>query len=364
MRRPKEGTVEFALFRRRKPIMLGLDISSTAVKLLELSSSEQGLRVESYSVEPLPPDAMQEREIKNTEAVGMAIERAVKRSRTHLKYAAVAIAGSAVITKIIQMNSIFKENELASQIELEAERYIPYPLQEVNIDFQVIGTSNKNSELCDVLLAASRTENIDALVDVLNIGGLTAKVVDIEAYAIERAFGLIADQLPTEGRQQTIVVADIGANMTTFSVLHDRTTIYTREQIFGGKQLTEEIQRRYGLTFEEAMLAKKQGGLPDDYLTEVLEPFKDSIVQQISRSLQFFFSSTQFAEVDHIVLAGGTSSLPGLTQRIEEKLKVPTTLANPFVNMSISPRVSIPTIQEDAPSLMICCGLAMRSFEA
>lgn len=354
--------MDLALFQRKKPTLVGVDISSASVKLLELSQGPQGYRVESYAMEAFPADSMLEKEIKNVEAVGMAIQRVVKRSRTHAKFGAIAVTGSAVITKVIQMNSSLKDNELASQIQLEAERYIPYPLQEVNLDFQVLGPSTKNPEFVDVFLAASRTEIIDTLVEVLSIGGLTAKVVDIEAYAIERAYGLIADQLPSGGENQTVAVADIGSTMTTFSVLHNHTTIYTREQIFGGRQLTEEIQRRYGLTFEEAGIAKRQGGLPDDYVTEVLEPFKDAVVQQVSRSLQFFFSSSHYPEVDHIVLAGGTASLPGLVGRVEEKLGIPASVANPFAQMSIAPRVSVPTIHADAPSLMICCGLALRSF--
>lgn len=357
-----EGIISLAFFNQNGSSLVGIDISSAAVKLLELSRNNQGYRVESYAVEQLPVDAMQEKEIKNVEAVGLAVQRAVKRSRTRSKNGAVTVNGSAVITKVIQMNSGLSENEMATQIQLEAERNIPYPLAEVNLDFQALGPSAKNPDLVDVMLAASRTEIVDTLVEVLNIGGLKAKVVDIEAYALERAFGLIVDQLPSDGENQTIAVIDIGATMTTFSVLRNRATIYTREQIFGGKQLTEEIQRRYGLTFEEASLAKKQGGLPEDYLQEVLEPFKDAVVQQVSRSLQFFFSSSEFAEIDHIVLAGGTATLPGLLQRVEEKLGIPVLMANPFANMSIAPRVSVAAIHEDAPSLMICCGLALRSF--
>jgi type IV pilus assembly protein PilM len=355
--------MELALFQSKSPTVVGVDISSASVKLLELSYGVNGYRVESYAMETFPADAMQEKEIKNIEAVGMAVERVVKRSQTKAKFGALAVTGSGVITKVIQLNSTLKGNDLISQIQLEAERYIPYPLPEVNLDFQVLGTSRKNPDLQDVFLAASRTEMIDTLVEVLGMGGLTAKVVDIEAYALERAYRLIADQLPSAGEHQTIAVVDIGATMTNFSVLHDLTTIYTREQIFGGKQLTEEIQRRYGLTFEESSLAKKQGGLPDDYVPEVLEPFKDAVVQQISRSLQFFFSSSQFTEVDHIVLAGGTASLPGLVRRVEEKLGVSASIANPFANMSVAPRVSVPSLHANAPSLMICCGLALRSFQ-
>ncbi len=342
--------------------MVGIEISPLSVKLLELSAYPQGYRVESYAVEPLPIDAVQEKEIKNVEVVGMAIERVVKRSRTRTKYAAIAVAGSAVITKVIQMNSSLSEHELAAQIPLEAERNIPYPLSEVNLDFQILGTSTKNAEVVDVLLAASRSEIIDTLVETLRLGGLIAKVVDTEAYAIERAFSLIADQLPGAGLHQIVAVMDIGATTTAFSVLKDRVTIYTREQQFGGKQLTEEIQRRYDLTFEEANLVRRQGGLPEDYQAQVIVPFKEAVIQQANRSLQFFFSSTPFTKIDHLVLAGETASLPGLVEKLEERLSISTSLANPLADMTIAPRVSVPHVQADAAALMICSGLALRSF--
>jgi type IV pilus assembly protein PilM len=354
--------VAFELFKPKHPTLVGIDVSASSVKLLELSLTQHGYRIESYATEHIVSDAVQEREIKNVEAIGNAISQVVKRSRTKAKFGAVAVAGSAVITKVIQMNANLKEHELESQIQLEAERYIPFPLGEVNLDFQILGTSNKNPEFIDVLLAASRTDIIDTIVEALNLGGMTAKVVDIEVYAIERAFRLIAETMPSQGMNETVAVLDIGDTLTNFSVMHDRSTIYNRDQIFGGKQLTEEIQRRYGLTFEEATIAKKQGGLPEDYAPQVLEPFKDAVVQHLSRSLQFFFSSTDFTEVHYVILAGGTASLPGLAQRVEDKINIPTMIANPFANMSIAPRVSIPALQSDAPSLMTCCGLALRNF--
>ena len=348
---------------RKKPTILGLDISTTAVKLLELSKNGDRYRVESYAVEPLPPNSVIEKNISDVEGVGEAIKRAVKRSGSRCKLAAAAVAGSSVITKVISMPASLSDDEMESQIQLEADQYIPYPLEEVNLDFEVIGPSEDDPERVDVLLAASRSENVDVRVDALDIAGLTAKVVDVEAYAMENAFSLIKEQMPDHGLDKTIAVIDIGATMTTLNVLHDLKTIYTREQVFGGKQLTEEIQRRYGLSYEEAGMAKRQGGLPDNYVPEVLEPFKEAMAQQVSRSLQFFFSSSQYNSVDHIVLAGGSSSIPGVDELIEQNQGVPTTVANPFSNMIISPKIKAQVLSNDAPALMIACGLALRSFD-
>lgn len=354
-------------FGSKKQAMLGLDISSTAVKLLELSKSSgrsgARYRVEAYAVEPLPANAVVEKNIADVDAVGQAIHNVVRRSGSKARQAAVAVSGSAVITKIITMPASLSDAEMESQIQLEADQYIPYPLEEVNLDFEILGSSEKNPEMMDVLLAASRSENVDDRVAALEIAGLTASVVDVEAYAMENAFTQIADQLPDGGDDQTVAIADIGATTTTLNVLRNGKIIYTREQNFGGRQLTEEIQRRYGLSHEEAGMAKRQGGLPDNYVPEVLEPFKEAMAQQVSRSLQFFFSSSAYNSVDYIVLAGGSSSIPGVDELIEEKIGTPTIVANPFANMSVSSNVKPQGLSNDAPSLMIACGLALRSFD-
>lgn len=351
-----------ALFGKKSNILLGLDISSTSVKLLELSQTNNSYRVESYAVEPLPPNAVVEKNISDVEGVGDAIKRVISRSKTSSRTAAVAVAGSAVITKTIEMDAELSDDEMENQITVEADQYIPYPLDEVAIDFEVLGLSERNPDQVEVLLAACRKENVEMREAALDLGGVKPAVVDIEAHAMKRAFDLVKSQLGENPEDLVVAIIDIGATMTTLSVLADDKAIYTREQLFGGKQLTEEIQRRYSLSFEEAGLAKKQGGLPDDYEDEVLQPFKEAVLQQVTRSLQFFFSSSQYDDVDYIVLAGGTSSIEGLGDMIESKLGTPTIIANPFANMSLASRVDAEALSNDTPALMIACGLAMRSF--
>ena len=352
-----------SLFNKKTSPILGIDISSTSVKILELSRSGGRYRVESYGVEPLPPGAVVENHIHEVEVVGDAIRRVVNRSKTKAKQAAVAVAGSAVITKTIEMSSALSENELESQISVEADQYIPYSLDEVALDFEVQGPSKSNPEMSQVLLAACRSENVELREDVCDLAGLECAVIDVEAYAMERAFELVTGQLKGNTNELTVAIVDIGATMTTLSVLSEGKTIYTREQLFGGQQLTEEIQRRYGLSAEEAGLAKKQGGLPDDYEAEVLSPFRDAAVQQVTRSLQFFYSSSPHNSVDYIVMAGGSASVEGLDSLVREKTDTPTVVANPFVGMSVSPKVNTAALSNDSPSLMIACGLAMRSFD-
>lgn len=350
-------------FKKKSTPVIGIDISATAIKLLELSRSGSSYRVESYSVEPLPPNSVVDKNITDIDAVGEAIGRSVKKSGSKTKDAAVAVAGSSVITKIITMPADLTENELESQIQVEADQYIPFPLDEVAMDFEVQGANADNPDRVDVLLAASRSDNVDLRVAALEIGGLAARIVDVEQFALENTVSLIASNAFPDAAEQIIAIADIGSSVTTFSVLENLKIIYSREQQFGGAQLTEDIQRRYGLSYEEAGLAKRQGGLPDNYVPEVLEPFKDSISQQISRAQQFFYSASQISNIDYLILAGGCASIDGIAELVESKIGIPTIIANPFAEMSVSSRVSAQSLANDAPALMVSCGLALRSFD-
>jgi type IV pilus assembly protein PilM len=350
-------------FKNKSLPLIGLDISATAVKLLELTRNGGTYRVESYAVEALPPNSVVDKNIADIEAVGEAIGRALKKSGSKLKNAAAAVAGSSVITKIIEMPANLSDSEMESQIQLEADQYIPFPLEEVAMDFEVLGVAESNPDRVNVMLAASRSDNVDARVGAMELGGLTAKVVDIEAFALENTVKLIASQQLGGGDNKIIAIADIGSSITTFSVFDNLKIVYSREQQFGGAQLTEEIQRRYGLSYEEAGLAKKQGGLPDNYVPEVLDPFKQNMAQQISRAQQFFFSSSQIAHIDHLILAGGCASISGIAELIESKLGVSTVIANPFASMSLASRVPAQSLANDAPALMVSCGLALRSFD-
>ncbi len=350
-------------FNRGQPAVLGLDISTAAIKLLELSQSGARYKVESYSVSPLPQDAVVDKNIANIDVIANAIKMAVKQSGTRNKQACVAVAGSSVMTKVISMPGSLSDDEMEEQILVEADQYVPYSLDEVNLDFEVQGVTEHNPEMVDVLLAASRRENVEDRVLALEKAGLKTNIVDVEAFAMENAFSLLVDQLPDDLANQTIAIADIGATVSTLNVIHSGRTVYTREQGFGGKQLTDEIQRRYGLSYEEAGLAKRHGGLPDSYISDVLDPFKKAMVQQIARSLQFFVSSSANRGIDNIVLAGGCASIAGLEKLVEKELGTPAYVANPFINMALSNKVKPQSLSNDAPAMMTACGLALRSFD-
>lgn len=357
----------FGLSRKKKPL-IGIDISSTAIKLIELSQLPGGagprFRVEHSAIEPLPAGAVVEKKIADAEQVGKALRKAVVSTGTRTRRAAAAVAGSAVITKIISMSEAFGEAEIENQIQLDADQYIPYPLEEVNLDFQVLGRTAGNSAMVDVLLVASRQENVDDRVSVLEQADLTPVVVDVEAYAMANACALLLNGEPEAQRDpsETVAVADIGAASMTLHVLHQGRIVYTREQSFGGQQLLDEVQRRYGLSKEVAAGKIIDGEVADGYQRDVLGPFNEALAQQIGRALQFFYSGSSFNRVSQVVLAGRPAGIPEIDLLVADRLRLPTRVANPFHQMSLAPTVSRDLMRE-APGMMIAVGLALRGFD-
>ena len=356
--------MRFDFLEAKTPPLIGVDISSSAVKMVELAEAGKDLyRVERYAIESLPKDTVVDGNIVNLEVVGETVKRAWRRLGSRIKNVALALPSAAVITKKIIVPAGLRESELEVQVETEANQYIPFALDEVNLDFQILGPVPNNPDEVEVLIAASRKEKVDDRVAAVETAGLKATVMDVESYATQAAYDLIARQLPNGGRDQTVAIVDIGAAMTHINVLHNNQSVYLREQSFGGNQLTQEIQRRYSLAAEEAEVAKRQGGLPDNYEPETLQPFMDTLALEVARALQFFFSSTQFNRVDHILLAGGCAMIPGLDEVVSSRTQVSTMIANPFANMALASRVKPKHLTAEAPALLIACGLAMRRFD-
>jgi type IV pilus assembly protein PilM len=349
-------------FAKKYRPYLGLDITTSSVKLIELTMSGGQYRVESYAAEPTPHNAINEKAIVDADAVGEAIRRAVKRAGAKSRNAAIAISGDAAITKVIQMPLNLRENELEAQVEMQADQYIPFPMEEVSYDYQVVGPSEKDSTMMDVLLVATRTENVEQRRAAVQAAGLTAKLVDVEAFALENACALMRHQMPDGGMDRTIAVVDFGASGTTFSVLRDLKVVYTRDFAFGGQLLTEEIMRTYGLTMEEAGRAKKEGGLPSNYQPEVLDPFIDDMTQQVSRSLQFYLASgSGRTQPDQMLICGGCANIPGVADVISSRVGVAALKGDPLGNMKIASKAQ--SVVNDATALLIACGLALRSFD-
>lgn len=351
--------------RASAPPLIGVDISSSSVKMVELSMSpkKDGYIIERYAIELLPKDAITDGNINNLDAVAETMQHAWKRLGTRIKNVGMALPAAAVITKKILLPAGMREEDLEIQVESEANQYIPFALEEVNLDFQVIGPAPDNPEELEVLLAASRKANVEDRVAAAQLAGLKTVVMDVEPYAAEMAFEQIRMQLPDGAMDKCVALIDIGASVMNVNVLLNGQSVYSRDQQVGGNQLSEQIQTVFGLSAEEAESAKRSGGLPDNYESDVLSPFRENVVAEIARALQFFFTSTQYHEVDFIVLAGGCATLPGLDDAVATRTQVSTMVANPFALMKLSSRIKPWQLQADAPSLIIACGLAMRRFD-
>lgn len=356
-----------SFLKRTKPLLLGIDISSSAVKLLELQRINDNYRVESFAIAPLAEGAVIDNAVKKPELVTEAVQKVLTNSGTKLKHAAIAVPDATAITKIIQMDAALEPDDMENVIMSEADKYIPYALDDISLDFEIIGPSLKNPNMVDILLVASHKENVEARVDAISAAGLTVEIVDVESYAVERTCGLLLKKLgviPNANQhKQLFGIIDLGATTTAFTVLQNQSTIFSRTELFGGQQLTREIQSRYNLSWSEAGLAKKKGGLPDDYYSEVLNPFKDMAVIHIRRCLQLFYSASQHSEINHLFLAGGGANIAGLADYMQAQLGIPTTIANPFVDMQFLSTINPAALASDSPALMTSCGLALRSFD-
>ena len=352
-----------SLFSRKSEPLLGLDISSSSVKLVELSRDKAGnLTLERCAIEPLERGWITDGNIEKFDEVAEAVRRLVKKSGTKTKNVAMALPPSAVITKKIVLPGGLSDQELELQVEAEANQYIPFPLDEVSLDFCVVGPSANSAGDLDVLIAASRREKVQDIQGLAEAAGLKPVVIDVESYASRLATARLIENLPNKGVGAIVALFEVGAMTTSMQVIRDDEVLYDRDQAFGGAQLTQLIVRQYGFSLEEAENKKRSGDLPEDYEASVLRPFVDSMVQEIGRALQFFFTSTPHNKVDYVMLAGGSSALPGLTAAVTQHTTFACNLVDPFEGMEMGDGVRLKTMTREAPSYLTSCGLALRRF--
>ena len=350
------------LWKNKEPMMVGIDIGSHSVKAVLLSQSDRGYKLEGMAIEAMPRGAVIDREIQDIEAVGHVISKIRKKFATSVKNAVAAVSGQTVITKIIYMDAVLSEDELASQIEIEADSLIPYSLDEVSLDFETLEINESDPTKVNVLLSAARTESIEARVTTLESGGFVAKVIDVESYALSRLHELMLPLLPEEAKDKLVAIVDVGAMMTLFSASQAGKDNYSRDQLFGCEQYTRSIVSYYNQTFEEAELAKINNDLPPNYTFEVLAPFHTILVQQIRRAIQIFLTSSGKEKIDYLVISGGTALVEGVEQLLTDELGIYTLIANPFAQMEIAETINREELDKIAPQFMVATGLALRSF--
>jgi type IV pilus assembly protein PilM len=352
-----------SLFSRQPAPLIGLDISSSSVKLVELGRGKDGgLVLERCAVEQLEKGWITDGNVEKFEEVAEAVRRVVKKSGTRTKNVAMSLPASAVITKKIVLPGGMSDAELELQVESEANQYIPFSLDEVSLDFCVVGPSSSSAGDVDVLIAASRKEKVQDRQGLAEAAGLKPVVVDVESYASRLATGRLIDGLPNKGVDTMVALFEVGAMTTSMQVIRNDEVLYDRDQAFGGAQLTQLIVRQYGFSPEEAETKKRSGDLPEDYESGVLRPFVDNLAQEIGRALQFFFTSTPHNRVDYVMLAGGSASLPGLTDAITAQTSFACQVLNPFEGMAMGSGVREKKMRREAPSYLSACGLAMRRF--
>ena len=348
------------MFKKKRQLALGIDIGTSAVKVVEMSESRDRYKVERFAVEPLPRNIIVENAITDIDRVSKAVRAAVEKSGSKCKHAVIAIAAAQSMSKILSLSGEMRGLELEQQIELEAEHYVPFPLADTNLDYEILGANSENPSNVDVLLSACRKEIVEERVSVLTAAGLTPIIVDITSLANERALELVAASLPNGGVEKVVAIVDYGVTSSHLYVVHNKRLIYQRDFPFGGKSLTESIQRRFGVSYTEAENKKRNGNLPENYRQDILTPFLSAMGQEASRAIQLFVSSSNFDRVDHVFLTGGCSALPKAVGRVEEKTEISTRLANPFVNTKLSSNVAKDRLYRYAPLLNTACGLAMR----
>ena len=352
-----------SLFARQSAPLLGIDISSSSVKLVELAHDKGGaLVLERCTIEPLERGWITDGNIEKFDEVADALRRLVKKSGTKTRNVALALPASAVITKKISLPGGMSEQELEVQVESEASQYIPFSLDEVSLDFCVIGPNQNSPDDVDVLLAASRREKVQDRQGLAEAAGLKTTIIDIESYASRLAASRLIEAFPNHGKDDLVALFEVGALITSMQVMRNDEVLYERDQAFGGAQLTQLIVRQYGFSLEEAESKKRSGDLPDDYGVAVLGPFVDSMAQEIGRALQYFFSSTPHHRIDHILMAGGSAPLPGLTEAVAQQSGFACTVVNPFEGMAVGSAVRMKKMAREAPSYLTSCGLAMRRF--
>jgi len=353
------------LFGAQYKSLIGLDITPSSIKLVELSAAGSGYRAECYAAEPTPPGAINEqRKIVDAPAVGEAIRRAVKRAGTTTRHVAFAIGTGDTSLRKIPLDRARSPRDLEERVEVSIGQVIPFQIEEISYDFEVLGPSPGDPEMDEVLLVATRRENVDQRVQAVENAGLIPEVVDVEQFAVENACRLMVHQMPGGGVDHVVAIIDFGATTTTFSVLKDLSIVSTRDFPFGGQQLTEEIMRTYGLSLEDAGRAKKEGGLPGNYQPEVLDPFIDDMTQQVSRALQFYLASAPGSDrPDQLLVCGGCANIPGIADVIASKVGIPTDIADPLGDVKISTRARTQGIRDDATALLTALGLALRSFD-
>lgn len=356
------------LFSSRNDELIAIDISSTGVKLVELAHTRSGYELKAMAVVPLPRDAIVENTVIDSMAVSQALLDALEEAQPSVRKAAISVSGNAVIIKSVSMPTV-TEFELETQIEFEADQHVPYDIDDVYLDFQILGGDANDESQMDVVLVACKREIVDDYQLVLSEAGLEAKCVDCAVFALENAaemLGLVNNDVALESfddeDSQTIGLVNIGANLMNINILRNGQMAFVRDQFYGGQNLTEEIQKEHNLGYQAAEEMKKSSF--HDVSPEAIERFYVGLTSELVRSLDFYAANHAEYPVQKLYLTGGTALIPEIGVELEQRLGIETEVVNPFDKIKINKKkFNQEHLERIGPMMMVPIGLALRGFD-
>ena len=343
--------------------MVGVDIGTTSVKLVELSRSGKSVKIDCYGYEPLPPGLIIEHQIKDSTEVGMAISRLLAKSGSKAKRAAVCVSSTNVISKTISVQSDISEDELEALVELEADRVVPYALDDVNIDYVRLGKSQQSAEEDLLQLVVCRKNVVENLTDALEQAELEPAIVDVDQMALSRVNSFVGKNKGVSTKGKTTAVMDFGSNSSRLLVFNNNRIIYSRDNPYGGRQLIDNISQKYGIQTEEASNALRKNQLASSFKKEVLKPFVKTLMQEVLRTMQFFYSSSTHNKIDQLLITGGCAQIGNIDSFIEKRTEVPTSVLNPFASVKMGNKINKDRFRKDIPNLGVATGLALRGLD-
>lgn len=360
---PKETALPLDIFAPKAPPVLGVDISASAIKMVELSVDKKGMRLERYAVEPISEPLLTDGSVMNSDGLAAAIQACHNKLGSKIKGVATALPASMVITKVIRLARGLSDLEIEDQVAQDMSNTLPFSIDEANLDFQA-GDDGVEDDV-PVFASAALRVRVEERVNAIEQAGLKAIIVDSEQLALIDAVEKYMDRNGLEGLDRNILIVDIGSSVTQFYILRNGEVIYSRESNFGGSQLTSDIQDRLGVSIDDARRIKmgaKESDNPELVRT-LQDAFADAAAQEARRQIQLFTTSSHHAAVDTVFLSGGSVAIPGLSERVEEALSVTSRLLNPFEGMTIASNIDQDRLARESASLVIACGLAMRRFD-
>ena len=349
----------WALRRGHEPL-LGIDVGASAIKLVELGGELDRPTVLRCTAQPLEKGWVAEGSVEKFDEVADALRRLLRLSGTKTRRAALALPSASVIARKVTVPDGLGEDAFEVHIGSEAAQHLPFPIAEVALDYCILGPSPAVAGAIDVLVVAARKDKVAERQGLAEAVGLEPVIVDVESYAARLAAARIIRTLPEQGKGRLIALFEIGTLSTSLQVLRDDDVIYERDQPIGGFTLTQSIARRYALSTEDAERKKKMGTeLPADYPQSVLQPFLEALAQEMGRALQFFFTSTPHNRVDHVLLSGGTASLPGVADIVAKATGFDSRVLDPFEGMLSEAKMAVGLVPT---AFLVATGLALRRF--